>query len=41
MVPPAQASVWQFFQDHPYGTDPSPYAGGLPAGFFADCALMP
>ena len=25
------SAVWRFFQDHPYGTDPSPYAsGGLP-----------
>lgn len=37
----ARASVWQFFQDHPYGAYPSPYAGGLPAGFFADCAPAP
>jgi hypothetical protein len=21
--------VWQFFKDHPYGTNPSPYAGGM------------
>jgi predicted esterase len=35
----ALPSVWQFLQDHPYGTDPSPYAGGLPQGFPAYCAL--
>lgn len=35
----AQASVIQFFFDHPYGTDPSPYAGGLPAGFPSYCTL--
>jgi predicted esterase len=35
----AQASVWQFFLDHPYGTQPSPYAAGLPAGFPEYCAL--
>jgi len=35
----ATASVWQFFQDHPFGTDPSPYASGLPSGFPSYCAL--
>jgi predicted esterase len=30
--------VWQFFQDHPYGTGPSPYAGGkTPAGLAPPC----
>ncbi len=32
-------SAWQFLQDHPFGTDPSPYAGGLPASFPAYCSL--
>ena len=32
-------SVHQFFLDHPYGTQPSPYAGGLPAGFPSYCML--
>jgi len=27
--------VWQFFQDHPYGTVPSPYAGGHVPGSLA------
>ncbi|MBK9756020.1 MAG: hypothetical protein IPO88_21450 [Nannocystis sp.] len=36
---PAQAGVWQFFRDHPYGTKPSPYKDGLPKGFLAYCAL--
>jgi hypothetical protein len=36
---PAPASVWQFFQDHPFGTNPSPYAGGFPSGFLSYCAL--
>lgn len=27
--------VWQFFQDHPYGTAPSPYAGGKVPGSLA------
>ncbi|MGZ3428422.1 MAG: hypothetical protein ACXVCV_17340 [Polyangia bacterium] len=40
-IPPAPAatSVWQFFQDHPFGTNPSPYAGGLPSGFLSYCTL--
>ena len=32
-------SVRRFFEDHPYGTDPSPYVSGLPAGFPSYCAL--
>jgi poly(3-hydroxybutyrate) depolymerase len=33
------ASVWQFFQDHSFGTNPSPYvAKGLPSGF-TGCSL--
>lgn len=35
----AQASVWKFFLDHPFGTRPSPYADGLPAGFPEYCGL--
>lgn len=35
----AQASVWSFFHDHPFGTKPSPYADGLPAGFPDYCTL--
>jgi predicted esterase len=35
----ATGSVRQFFEDHPYGTVPSPYVGGLPAGFPAYCSL--
>ena len=27
----ARAAVWQFLQAHPFGTVPSPYAGGLPS----------
>lgn len=34
-----QTSIWRFFQDHPFGTDPSPYAAGLPAGFPPYCVL--
>jgi len=35
----AQASVWQFFRDHPYGTKPSPYQDGLPKGSPGYCVL--
>jgi predicted esterase len=34
-----RASAWQFLQDHPYGTIPSPYAAGLPEGFPDYCSL--
>ena len=33
------ASVANFFFAHPFGTEPSPYAEGLPADFPADCSL--
>jgi hypothetical protein len=33
-------SAWQFLKDHPYGTKPSPYAGGLPSGFHASCKIF-
>ncbi len=35
----AQPSVWTFFYDHPFGTTPSPYVGGLPQGFPSYCTL--
>lgn len=35
----AQASVWEFFYAHPFGTAPSPYEAGLPRGFPEYCAL--
>ena len=31
----------QFLKDHPYNTKPSPYAGGLPAGFPGFCKVVP
>ncbi len=31
--------IVQFFFDHPFGTTPSPYAGGLPSGFPSYCRL--
>jgi len=32
-----QAAIWQFFVDHPFGTQPSPYAAGPPVGFPPYC----
>ena len=34
-----QTSAWQFLKDHPFGTKPSPYAGGLPSGFDSTCKI--
>ena len=31
--------AWQFLQDHPFGQQPEPYAGGLPGSFPAYCSL--
>lgn len=31
--------AWRFLKDHPFGTAPSPYAAGLPAGFPSYCSL--
>lgn len=33
-------SAWQFLKDHPFGTKPSPYAGGLPSGFHSSCKVF-
>lgn len=33
-------SAWQFLKDHPFGTKPSPYAGGLPSGFDSTCKVF-
>jgi poly(3-hydroxybutyrate) depolymerase len=33
--------MWEFFKSHPYGTDPEPYAGGLPDGEFPDFCVTP
>jgi acetyl esterase/lipase len=32
--------VWKFFQAHPFGVDPEPWAGGLPAGFSTQCKMQ-
>jgi len=34
-----QTSAWKFLKDHPFGTKPSPYAGGLPSGFHQTCKI--
>ncbi|MFT3772444.1 MAG: hypothetical protein QM820_44180 [Minicystis sp.] len=34
-----RASAFQFLMDHPFGTRPEPYAGGLPASFPSYCSL--
>jgi poly(3-hydroxybutyrate) depolymerase len=34
-----QDSVWEFFSAHPYGVDPYPWTGGLPAGFASSCQI--
>jgi predicted esterase len=31
--------VWEFFQAHPYGVDPYPWTGGLPADFPSYCII--
>jgi len=36
-----QASVVQFFADHPWGTTPSPYLGGLPIAFPDGFCVIP
>ncbi|HEX4336651.1 MAG TPA: hypothetical protein VH062_12100 [Polyangiaceae bacterium] len=41
LPPAAGASVVQFFFDHPWGTNPSPYKNALPAGFPSYCTLTP
>lgn len=34
-----QEHAWEFMQSHPFGTDPSPYAGGLPGDFPDYCTI--
>jgi predicted esterase len=34
------ADVWTFFQAHPFGVNPTPWAGGLPAGFSDQCTIQ-
>jgi predicted esterase len=35
-----QAAGWEFMKAHPFGTKPSPYAGGLPASFPNYCKML-
>jgi predicted esterase len=39
LPPGGGAATWRFFQDHPFGTSPSPYKGGLPASIPTYCKL--
>jgi poly(3-hydroxybutyrate) depolymerase len=32
--------AWKFFQAHPFGVTPEPWAGGLPAGFSSQCTIQ-
>jgi hypothetical protein len=38
-APGLQKVAFKFFQDHPFGVKPDPYAGGLPAGFPTYCKI--
>jgi hypothetical protein len=39
-IPPGMGDdIAAFFAAHPYGTEPSPWVGGLPGGFHAACGL--
>jgi acetyl esterase/lipase len=33
-------AMWQFMKDHPFGVNPEPYAGGLPASFPSYCKII-
>ncbi|MET0344576.1 MAG: PHB depolymerase family esterase [Polyangiales bacterium] len=37
---PLQQAGWTFMKAHPFGTKPSPYAGGLPSGFPSYCKVF-
>jgi predicted esterase len=32
-------SIWEFFEAHPYGVEPEPWSGGLPADFSSVCKI--
>jgi hypothetical protein len=38
--PDLLAAGWEFMKAHPFGTKPSPYAGGLPADFPSYCKII-
>lgn len=33
--------VWAFFEAHPFGVTPEPYAAGLPSSFPSSCMIVP
>jgi predicted esterase len=37
---PVKNAQWDFLKAHPFGVDPEPYAGGLPAGFPTSCKII-
>lgn len=39
LPPGGGAGAWRFFQDHPFGAKPSPYASGLPKTIPSYCSL--
>ncbi len=39
--PEVKAAQWEFLKAHPFGTDPSPYASGLPSSFPDYCTIVP
>ena len=38
--PELQTAAWQFMKDHPWGVDPSPWAGGIPSGIPDYCEIF-
>jgi predicted esterase len=36
---PLQSAAWKFMNEHPFGTKPSPWAGGIPAGVPDYCKI--
>jgi hypothetical protein len=38
-APGLEPVAFKFFQDHPFGVKPDPYAGGLPSGFPTYCKI--
>jgi predicted esterase len=37
---PLASDVWTFFEAHPFGVEPEPWASGLPAGFSGQCKIQ-
>jgi predicted esterase len=38
---PFYEAAWEFLKAHPFGTNPSPYVGGLPSSFPSECTIWP